>query len=459
MIISSAPDILYAEDPDGDGRADRREVLFTGFAESNPQHRVNGFAFGLDGWVYAADADGGRDPTGDDAAADRGPRGRTSASDPTRGSSSRRAAGRSSAAAETTGATGSATTIRTGAGTSSSTTPTSAATRCFALPTTRTGSLDPDTRVFPASRTLARFNDPGRPTGRPRPTAPSPTATTCSAPTSPRASSSASRCTTSSTGVVLEPDGPTFRGRRAEGEERVRVPRLDRPLVPADDDPHRAGRGPLGRRHVPRRHRASRVDPRGLAAPARPPGRPRPGPHLPRLPGRSAAAADPAARQARHGRARRRARQPERLAARHGPAAPDAPERRSGHRSPPRRWPRRADRPEARVQALWTLAGLGGLDADGRPPRPGRRASRGPPRRDPDGAVGCCRTRPRSARRSCRLPATRRPASGSPRRWRWATGRTRGPAGRWRRSPCATAATPGSGRPSSASPRRTPRRS
>ncbi len=57
VLISCAPDILYAEDADGDGKADRKEVLFTGFNEANPQHRVNGFALGLDCWVYAADGE------------------------------------------------------------------------------------------------------------------------------------------------------------------------------------------------------------------------------------------------------------------------------------------------------------------------------------------------------------------------------------------------------------------
>ena len=51
------PDIFYAEDTDGDGRADRREVLFTGFGEANPQHRVNGLRWGLDNWVYCANGD------------------------------------------------------------------------------------------------------------------------------------------------------------------------------------------------------------------------------------------------------------------------------------------------------------------------------------------------------------------------------------------------------------------
>ena len=59
VLISRAPDILYAEDRDGDGRADKVEVLFTGFVPGNPQHRVNGFDLGLDGMVYGANGDSG----------------------------------------------------------------------------------------------------------------------------------------------------------------------------------------------------------------------------------------------------------------------------------------------------------------------------------------------------------------------------------------------------------------
>jgi putative membrane-bound dehydrogenase-like protein len=58
-LISRAPDILYAEDSNGDGKADRVEVLLTGFVPGNPQHRVNGFEFGLDGFVYGANGDSG----------------------------------------------------------------------------------------------------------------------------------------------------------------------------------------------------------------------------------------------------------------------------------------------------------------------------------------------------------------------------------------------------------------
>ena len=59
VLISAAPEILYAEDTTGDGRADVRRVLFTGFREGNQQHRMNGFALGLDNWIYAANGDSG----------------------------------------------------------------------------------------------------------------------------------------------------------------------------------------------------------------------------------------------------------------------------------------------------------------------------------------------------------------------------------------------------------------
>ncbi|MEX2140266.1 MAG: PVC-type heme-binding CxxCH protein [Pirellulales bacterium] len=54
VLITAAPEIFYAEDTNGDGKADRRETLFTGFKEGNPQLRVNGLQWGLDGWVYCA---------------------------------------------------------------------------------------------------------------------------------------------------------------------------------------------------------------------------------------------------------------------------------------------------------------------------------------------------------------------------------------------------------------------
>ena len=59
VLEAVIPDIFYAEDRDGNGKADEREVLFTGFGEGNQQHRLNGFEFGLDGWVYGVNGDSG----------------------------------------------------------------------------------------------------------------------------------------------------------------------------------------------------------------------------------------------------------------------------------------------------------------------------------------------------------------------------------------------------------------
>jgi putative membrane-bound dehydrogenase-like protein len=61
VFISSIPNIFFAEDTDGDGRCDRQEVWFSGFTAGNPQHLVNGFCWGLDGWLYGANGDSGGD--------------------------------------------------------------------------------------------------------------------------------------------------------------------------------------------------------------------------------------------------------------------------------------------------------------------------------------------------------------------------------------------------------------
>jgi putative membrane-bound dehydrogenase-like protein len=54
LLVTAAPALLFLKDTDGDGRADERRVLFTGFAEGNQQLRANGLLWGLDGWVYGA---------------------------------------------------------------------------------------------------------------------------------------------------------------------------------------------------------------------------------------------------------------------------------------------------------------------------------------------------------------------------------------------------------------------
>jgi putative membrane-bound dehydrogenase-like protein len=63
VLILAAPDLFYAEDTDGDGKADLKKVLFTGFNPGNPQHRANGFDYGLDNWLYGANGDSGGEIT------------------------------------------------------------------------------------------------------------------------------------------------------------------------------------------------------------------------------------------------------------------------------------------------------------------------------------------------------------------------------------------------------------
>jgi putative membrane-bound dehydrogenase-like protein len=59
VLVTCAPDIFYAEDTNGDGKADRRITLFTCFGEGNQQHRLNGLVWGLDNWLYGANGDSG----------------------------------------------------------------------------------------------------------------------------------------------------------------------------------------------------------------------------------------------------------------------------------------------------------------------------------------------------------------------------------------------------------------
>ncbi|HVT26585.1 MAG TPA: PVC-type heme-binding CxxCH protein, partial [Lacipirellulaceae bacterium] len=53
VLISAAPDLLYAEDTNGDGRADIVQKVISGFSVENPQARLNTLAYGLDGWLQA----------------------------------------------------------------------------------------------------------------------------------------------------------------------------------------------------------------------------------------------------------------------------------------------------------------------------------------------------------------------------------------------------------------------
>ncbi|HEV3443918.1 MAG TPA: PVC-type heme-binding CxxCH protein [Gemmataceae bacterium] len=54
VIVTCAPHILYLSDPKHSGKADRREILFEGFAAQNPQLRVSHPILGIDNWIYVA---------------------------------------------------------------------------------------------------------------------------------------------------------------------------------------------------------------------------------------------------------------------------------------------------------------------------------------------------------------------------------------------------------------------
>lgn len=53
-LICDAPNILFAKDEDGDGRAETTEILFSGFETHNGQARVNSLRWGLDNWLYGS---------------------------------------------------------------------------------------------------------------------------------------------------------------------------------------------------------------------------------------------------------------------------------------------------------------------------------------------------------------------------------------------------------------------
>ncbi len=54
LLVPSAPDILFMKDTDGDGKADVKEVWYTGFPKVNPEGRITNFRYNIDNWIYAA---------------------------------------------------------------------------------------------------------------------------------------------------------------------------------------------------------------------------------------------------------------------------------------------------------------------------------------------------------------------------------------------------------------------
>ena len=54
VFVGAAPDIWYCRDHDGDGRADERRVVFTGFRRHNVQGLLNSFHWGLDNRIHGS---------------------------------------------------------------------------------------------------------------------------------------------------------------------------------------------------------------------------------------------------------------------------------------------------------------------------------------------------------------------------------------------------------------------
>jgi putative membrane-bound dehydrogenase-like protein len=60
IIVVCSPDILFLADRDGDGRAEVRETLFTGFKTGVIERRINSPQWGPDNWIYIDGGQGGR---------------------------------------------------------------------------------------------------------------------------------------------------------------------------------------------------------------------------------------------------------------------------------------------------------------------------------------------------------------------------------------------------------------
>lgn len=50
--VANSPDLLFLQDTDGDDRADRREVVLTGFGRADTHELPNSLTWGPDGWLY-----------------------------------------------------------------------------------------------------------------------------------------------------------------------------------------------------------------------------------------------------------------------------------------------------------------------------------------------------------------------------------------------------------------------
>ncbi|SEJ73024.1 putative membrane-bound dehydrogenase domain-containing protein [Cyclobacterium xiamenense] len=54
LLVTAAPHIYYMKDLDGDGKADQKESIFSGFFENNSEAQITNLRLGIDNWIYAA---------------------------------------------------------------------------------------------------------------------------------------------------------------------------------------------------------------------------------------------------------------------------------------------------------------------------------------------------------------------------------------------------------------------
>ena len=217
VLVASAPEIFYAEDRDGDGKADHREVLFTGFGEGNQQHRLNGFEIGLDGWVYGANGDSGGTVRSVKTGKTVNIQGRDFRFQPDTGEfeaeSGQTQYGRHRDDWDNW------------FGNSNPTwgwhfvlNEADLKRNPFYAPPDPRHPLEPDTRLYPASRTLARFNDPEAANHVTSANSPTPYRDDLFGPHFATSLFVSEPVHNLVHRMVMEPDGATYRGVRAPGE-------------------------------------------------------------------------------------------------------------------------------------------------------------------------------------------------------------------------------------------------
>ena len=231
VIVACAPDIFYAEDRDGDGKADHRETLFTGFVEGNQQHRVNGFELGLDGWIYGANGDSGgtilSKKTGETTAI----RGRDFRFRPATGAFEA-ASGQTQFGRHRDDWGDWFGNNNPNWGWHYVLSESDLRRNPHYAPPDPRQTLEPSTRLYPISRTLDRFNDPGAANHVTSANSPTPYRDDLFGPGYARSLFVSDPVHNLVHRMVLEPDGVTFRGVRAPGES-------DREFVASDDNAFR----------------------------------------------------------------------------------------------------------------------------------------------------------------------------------------------------------------------------